>query len=273
MPFAWKAKNTSDRIRSWAKLGAVLFVVLSIALYDTLNLANIGNHILINLLPVIAAAFTAVMATLVWERFERAETPRRVWRYFAVGLWSWVIAELIWGGLDIAWGEVTVSGADIFWVAGYIFFTHALFIQYRLLSSPSRRELWVRILVAVVVLGLLYSLVYHLLVTWLGAESQLVAAINSFYPVADVFLAGIAIGLVRQFGGGAFARPWLGLLAFAFTDLLYAVVEASERYAWNVNLVDVFDLAYFGAYLILGLGILSQWVFLKYGLRSPTQPQ
>jgi hypothetical protein len=72
--------------------------------------------------------------------------------------------------------------------------------------------------------------------------------------------------------GGAFSRPWLGLLAFAFADFLYAWAEISGVYSWGINqanlLSTITDVAYLGAYLILGLGVLSHWVFLRYGLRS-----
>jgi hypothetical protein len=74
--------------------------------------------------------------------------------------------------------------------------------------------------------------------------------------------------------GGALARPWLGLLAFSFADLLYAWIEISGLYSWSVDqanlLSTVTDIVYLGAYLVLGFGVLSQWAFLKYGLRAPT---
>jgi hypothetical protein len=35
----------------------------------------------------------------------------------------------------------------------------------------------------------------------------------------------------------------------------------------------LFDIAYLGAYLVLAFGILSQWAFLKYGLRSSTSTE
>jgi hypothetical protein len=265
--------NTSARLRGWAKIGAVIFLAFCVAFYRIQPFLGVGNSIVLNSFPVIGAVFTAVLATLIWRRFEQTETPHRIWRCFAIGLWSWVTAELIWGGLDLLLEDVSVGFADVFWVAGYIFFARALFMQYRLLASPSKRELWSRMSIAIVILVAFYMLIYRLLSTWTDAESQWSLVVNSFYPIGDLFLAGIAIGLVRHFGGGAFARPWLGLLAFVFTDLLYAMIEISDMYAWSLSLRDVFDLAYIGAYLILGLGLFSQWVFLKYGLRAPTQPQ
>lgn len=277
MRFGWSAKDTSVWIRGVAKVMAVLFIAVYIAIYQWEPFSDVWNNILSNLLLVIAAALTATAATMVWAGYDKTDIPRRIWLYFAIGLWLWVIAEIIWGYLNVTQGEVSEGIADIFWMAAYIFFAIALGIQYRLLAQPGKQELTSRVAVAVVILLVLYGLLYRLLTTWGGSESGFGVAVNSFYPIADLFLAGVAIFLVSHFRGGAFARPWLGLLAFSFTDLLYAWIEISGIYAWSVDhnnfWSSLFDIAYVGAYLLLGLGILSQWVFLKYGLRSPTLQQ
>lgn len=272
MRFGWSAKNASARIRGVAKVAAVVFIAVYATIYWFEPFSELWNNILANLLLVIASSLTALVATMIWARYEETDIPRHIWRYFAVGLWLWAIAELTWGYLNVSMGEVPEGIADVFWVAAYIFFAVALVIQYRILAGPSNRELWSRIAAAILSFLVLYALVYRLMTTWGGAESGFGAAVNSFYPVADLFLAVVAVWLVRHFSGGAFARPWLGLLAFAFTDFLYAWIEISGIYSWSVNQANiwsaVFDIAYVGAYLVLGLGILSQWAFLKYGLRS-----
>ncbi len=273
MRFGWSAVQSSFRIRGIAKIAAVIFLAIYAAVYIWEPFSELWNNILTNLLLVIAAAWTAWVATMVWARYDKADTPRRIWRYFAIGLWSWVIAETIWGYLNITQGEVSEGIADIFWIAAYIFFAHAILIQYRILVQPSKQELLSRASLAIAGSLILYFLVYRLLGAGVDPQERLGVAINSFYPVGDLFLALIAIWLIRHFSGGAFARPWLGLLAFCFTDLLYAWIVTSGIYTWDMNQTNwwstLFDNAYLGAYLILGLGILSQWAFLKYGLRSP----
>jgi hypothetical protein len=233
--------------------------------------SELWNGILINLLLVIAASLSAAVATMVWRHYDRADTPRRIWRYFAIGLWLWTAAELVYGYLDITRDEVSIGIPDIFWVAAYLFFAHALLIQYRLLAQPNRQELWSRIAVVLVALLAFYMLVYRLVSGLAGApQTRLEAAVDTFYPVADLCLALVAVWLISHFRGGAFARPWLGLLAFSFTDLLYAWIDTSGLYEQaNSGWAALFDTTYVAAYLILGLGILSQWAFLRYGLRSP----
>ncbi len=107
----------------------------------------------------------------------------------------------------------------------------------------------------------------------MSSSNKLDAIVNSFYPAGDMLLAMVALWLAHNFTGGAFARPWIGLLVFAFSDLLYAWLEISGTYAWSVNqgnlLSTISDIVYFAAYLVLFMGILHHWLFLKYGLRSP----
>ncbi len=132
-------------------------------------------------------------------------------------------------------------------------------------------------MIAILCLLTLNLLIYRALTSNGQAVGVFDAALNSFYPAADLVLALLALWLVNHFTGGAFSRPWLGLLAFAFADLLYAWIEISGLYSWSVDqsnlLSTAADVVYLGAYLLLGLGILSHWVFLKYGLRSPTVPR
>src|SRR5512134_192495 len=214
MRLGWSPADASARIRGVAKLTALVFIAIYAALYVWAPLSDIWDGIVLNLLLVIAAGLTAGAATMIWTRFEPTETPRRIWRYIAFGLWLWTAAELIYGYLDITQDEVAIGIPDVFWVAAYVFFTHALFIQYRLLAQPTKAELWKRVAFAVVALLVLYIFLYRVLITWMHPESPLSALVNSFYPVADLFLAAIAVSLILHFRGGVFARPWLGLLAF-----------------------------------------------------------
>jgi hypothetical protein len=277
MRFGWSAKDSSVRIRGVAKVAAILWIIIYITIYMNPPFSELWNSMVSNLLLEIPAALTATVATMVWAHYDKNDIPRRIWRYFAIGLWLWVIAEVVWGYLNVSQGEVSEGIADVFWVAAYIFFAHALFIQYKILAQPSRQEVWSRMVLLLLGTVALYALVYHWLAAGADEQDQFGTVVNSFYPVGDLLLAGVAIWLISHFRGGAFARPWLGLLAFSFTDILYAWIESSGIYSWSVDSANLwtvlFDTAYVGAYLILGLGILSQWAFLKYGLRSPALEQ
>ena len=273
----WSAQETLAHVLQTAKIAALLFLAVYALLYWFEPFSELWNTILANLFLVAASTFAAVIATLIWTHYHASDEPRRVWSPFAIGLWLWVIAEFIWGYLNVAQGEVPEGPADIFWIVSYLFFGQALLAQYQLIVRPTSRVLWSRIAIGLLSLLALYLLIYGALSPASGSTSRFDVAINSFYPAADLLLALVALWLTRNFRGGAFARPWLGLLAFSFADLLYAWIEISGLYSWSVDqanmLSTITDIAYLGAYLVLGLGILSQWVFLKYGLRSPTVPR
>ena len=109
-------------------------------------------------------------------------------------------------------------------------------------------------------------------IRWFGFSTSVVdTLVNAFYPAGDLTLALAAIWMTRNFQGGALGRAWIGLLVFTVSDLLYAWLQLSGAYAWSLdqgNLVSgVSDIIYFSAYLVLGIGSFSQWLFLKYGLR------
>ena len=277
MRFGWNAKETYARMLGIALIAALLFLAVYTFIYWAEPFSDLWNLILTDGFLVGASSCTALIATLIWKRYDRSDAPRRVWIYFAVGLWLWAIAELTWGYLNVTQGEVPEGISDLFWISAYFFFGHALFVQYRILAHPDRREIWRLICISILVLVVLYILVYSVLITAIGASVNFDTAINSFYPAADFLLALVAFWLFRHFMGGAFSRPWLGLLAFSFADLLYAWLELSGLYTWSVNQANflsvISDIVYLAAYLVLGLSILSQWAFLKYGLRSPTVPR
>lgn len=276
MRFGWNAHVTSARLLGTARAAALLFLGVYAIFYWFEPFSDIWNVILTDSFLVIASASSAILGTLILRRYDPSDAPRRIWVYFAIGLWFWAVGELIWGYLNVTQGEVPEGIADLFWISGYIFFAQALFAQYRILAHPNSREVGRLILVMLLILAVLYKLIYDVLTAGVGKLGDFGTAINSFYPVADFLLALVAFWLARYFMGGAFARPWFGLLAFSFADLLYAWIEMSGLYSWSVDSANILsmitDVVYLSAYLVFGLTILSQWAFLKYGMRSPTLP-
>lgn len=276
MRFGWNSNITSARPLGIASLAGLLFLGVYAIFYWLQPFSDIWNVILTNSFLVVAAAGSAMIATLILKRYDPADAPRTIWVYFAIGLWFWTLAELIWGYLNVTRGEVPEGISDLFWISGYVFFARALFAQYRILAHPNRREVSRLALAMILILAVVYILFYGILTAGIGTPGNFGTAVNSFYPVADLLLALVAFWLARHFLGGAFARPWFGLLAFSLADLLYAWIEFSGLYSWSVNQANLLstmtDLAYLAAYLIFGLSILSQWAFLKYGMRSPTVP-
>ncbi len=265
-------KQRRFRIRA-----GIFFCLAFVALYSYLyvsapfpgNVSDVVTSGMITLSAVIAA----VMGTLVWRRYGKSTPPRRVWLYYMTGLWGWAIAEVIWlveyavGGEELAHFSI----ADLFWVVSYLFLLSALAYQYMLIYRP--RGL---IMAAYIALSLLAVLVFtYLYGLWLANTNDLALdlkiLVNAFYPIGDLALALGALLLTYAFRDGALGRPWLGLLVFTFSDLLYSLLETSGLYAWSISegnfLTIVTDVTYMAAYLAIAFGCYLQWLLLSYGPR------
>lgn len=277
MRFGWDARKASNRLMQLAISAAVGLAVIYSYIYFREPFSPFTNTLLADILTVSASVFSAVSASLIWNIYEKTDAPRRVWGYFALGLWIWVIAELTWsyGNLTLPNGEVPVGVPDVFWIFAYYFLGQALLSQYKILVHPARNELISRLTRSLLFFGGAFVLIFSILEWFALSDSVGDTLVNAFYPAADLTLALTAIWLTRNFQGGALGRPWIGLLVFTFSDLLYAWLQLSGAYAWSLdrgNWVSGFsDIVYFSAYLVLGIVSFSQWLFLKYGLRSPSK--
>lgn len=279
MRFGWDARKASNRLMQLAIVVAVGLIAVYAVIYFVEPFSESINNLLADVLTVTASVFSAVAATLNWRMYEPTDAPRRIWGYFAFGLWLWVLGETTWSywNLTLPNGEVPVGVPDVFWIIAYYFLGQALLSQYQLLTNPTQAELKSRVINSLVFLGISFALIFGIL-EWFALSTSLVdTLVNAFYPAGDLTLALFAIWLTRHFQGGALGRPWIGLLVFAFSDLMYAYLQLSGTYAWSLdkgNWVSGFsDIVYFAAYLVLGLVLVSQWLFLKYGLRSSPKPK
>ena len=271
MRFGWSPEAASQKLLRLSSLLAIVSLLVYILIYWYQPFSEFWNNFLSNFFPQVASLVAAMFATLLWSQYVKSDAPRHVWGPFAIALWLWFAGELVWGYLYMAGGEVPAGPPDIFWISAYVFLGLALVNQYRILIQPNTQVLWIRILIAMLFLLALTLILFGLLTSVAEAPETLRAAVNSFYPAADLLLALIALWLARNFMGGAFSRPWLGLLVFSFSDLMYACLESSGMSAWSLeqgNLVTtIADVANFGSYLVLGMAVFYQWLFLKYGLR------
>lgn len=275
MRFGLNPGKAYSRINGLAVSVALLMLALYIVIYWYQPFSELINNFLSNFFSQAASLVAAVIATMIWSYYEKTDAPRHVWGNFATGLWLWVAGEIAWGYINMTRGDVPIGVPDFFWMISYFFFGQALLAQYKILVQPTPRVVIRQVWIGILALLILILLIYSFLLSTAEPMEKLDALVNAFYPAVDVLLSVIALWLARNFAGGVFARPWLGLLAFSISDLLYAWLELSGTYAWSLDqgnlLSTISDVAYFGAYLILGLGVLSQWLFLKYGLRTPVE--
>jgi hypothetical protein len=247
----------------------VAVLVFILYLYNAEPFSPFYNDLFSNVALIGAAVVCAICATRVFQRYEPTDSPRVIWRQFAIGLWLWSIAELIWSFYNMAYGEVGITIADFFWVLAYAFFAHAIYVQYQVLFRLEKRDgaFWMVVWLGGV--SVLVLLTAFLLVKFVDGQWGLPLMIASFYPVADFAIGYAALRIVRRFRGGALGYPWLGLFIFAVADAIYAILDVTGLYTWSISTGNwwsmVADVVYNAAYLFVALGCFVQLLLLKYG--------
>lgn len=242
-------------------LFAIVILTLVTILYGFEPFSDFWNNFLSNFVMVFAAGLSAALATRVFMRYAPSDSPRNVWMQFALGLWLWTLAEVVWGYYILRQVEVDLTIADLFWVSAYGLFGYAVQIQYQIVFHPGKREniFWVAVWT-----GVAFSLTFFiawLLVRFTSETWGLSLLVAAFYPAADIAVGLSALRIVMRFRGGALGYPWLGLFVFAIADMLYAVLQFSGAYSWSA----VADTVYIAAYLFVALGCYAQLLLLRYG--------
>jgi len=263
--------NQNSR-RTLMKLSAYVIAAALLAnyiyIYQTYPFEGSWNDIILSAITVLAAAFAAFIATLAFFHYDKDDQPRVIWKNLMIACWLWVVGEIIWGYYYVTLGEVPPSIADVSWTLGFIYFTLALYYQHSLVTA-SKKLYYRNIAIGSWIVTLLIPFV---VIPILSIAWSLRAYIDFWYPFADLAVGIAGMMLVFTFQGGTLMRPWIGLVVFAFADVLYAWAEQSGLYAWstqNNNLLTLFiDSSYLAAYLILALGFLGHFLFLRYGFQS-----
>lgn len=259
--------------RKQLTIAGSMFAFLLISLYVLLYYYEpFGdwNRLILDSVTILAALSCAVTLTIIVTFYQRGEPPRQIWIYFASALWMWTIGEVVWGAFDLILGEVPeVTFGDTFYFVGYIFFTFALASQFRLvLFVPGRKVFWIAV-------GIWLATIAATLLAMVASGSQSFTSefLAYFYPIGDFAIGTAALVLVVTFRRGAFASPWLSLLAFVFSDTLYLWATTQNFYVWQGTGEDVaqqwvtlaVETVYLVAYMIMFLGVFQQYLTLRFG--------
>lgn len=262
------------RSRIWIALALVVgFIGLYLYFYQANPFPDGIADFVTSGMVVLAALTSAVVSALVARRYGKGTPHRLIWTHFSLALWGWAIGEAIWTYEYVTGGQeaAELSSADVLWVACYFLFIVSLYRQYVLIYRPERR-----VALSYVALSTAAVLIFsYLSGLWLIGSSpeadRLATFVNAFYAVGDSALAIGAFLIAFAFRDGALGRPWMGLLVFAFSDLLYAWLESSGLYAWSIEqgniLTTITDTSYLAAYLVIAFGCYLQLILLSYGPR------
>jgi hypothetical protein len=251
--------------------GTVVYLAVYVFLYLWAPLPGLWGDLVLNLFVIVAGGLATLVSILIWRRYQVTEAPYSVWKYLALGLCSWVVADTVWAVYNVTVIIVpTFSLADLFYLLGYSFILTALHRQFRLFYRPaSRRDF---LLTGAFVAAILLA---DLIITPLMVSSLdfyhlgLGDFISVLYPVVDVAIAVTSILFISIFRRGAFARPWIGLTVLAIADSLFAWLVLTDRYSFSVlgkNIPSMIsDGLYVAAYLILAILLLHYYLLVRYG--------
>lgn len=256
----------------WALLAITLFTISYIVVYQLAPFPAPWSDWYTAWATVVAAAASAVFSTFVWRSFQAQDAPRRVWKYFSLGLWAWALAELIWAIYYIHDPEVPeISWATLAWVIGYILYAVSFVYQFRLLFHTNKRQeaQWLSIAVGAT---LALTAVVTTLLKQFGPPSKLTwieAYVNVFYSFADLATMLAALALARQFGRGLWGQAWIGLMVFTVSDSMYTWLTLTGQYAYSLetgNPISLFsDTLYLDAYLLVALAFYIHFLLITYG--------
>lgn len=266
--------NVSSRYIKTGMMIAILVSLLLLAtyafIYQLIPFPGKWNDILLSVINFLASLSTSIVAILVLRSFHAGDRPRQIWIHLVIGFACWSLSEIIWGIYYASGIEIPIpSSADLFWYAGYIFFTLALVAQYRVINRSITAA---GALFAVIVIYLLVAINTLGLVAITSAPFTLVSIVNYSYPVLDLALGISALILLISLRGGIQALPWIGMFFFSVADVLYAFLVESGLYAKaseSGNVLSlVADTTYIAAYFVVTLGFLNYLLFMRNEQKS-----
>jgi len=257
-------KNLSNsQIKLITLIAFILITSLYAWTYTVAPFSELTNAIIVNGTTVVSALIVTLILTRITFYFQPQEQPFTLWAAFSLCMLLWTIAEGIWGYLYTTVGEVPIfSTADVLWVAGYIALTTSLIRQYNLVFF--NHKYMIRWGAIGVWLGIVLAISAILIIT--KSEAPLEDFFRYFYLFADSAVGLFALYLVIAFRGRALAVPWLTISSFAVTDLFYIQLTESGAYDYVMSGVSIGMLAdtlYVVAYLIVGWGVLQQYLLLR----------
>jgi hypothetical protein len=259
-----------------------IYAMLDLASYDyfeaLMPLSRPWTAPVVYVMILVAAIFAAGTGLILTYQFGTKEPPRRIWLFFSLGWCCWALGEAAGFALRAIYPDdypvLTIN--HFLWMFGYVFFAITLFLQLRLIYA--RKVHINRYHFGAILLGLL---VIAAVITLVGTQPRpeglaawLAAYFGIFYPLCDFIFGVAALWLAFLFGRGIWARPWWGLIAFAFADGISTWYWAGGFEILTPTAdtwLSLFtDTLYISGYVLGALGCLYVFLLNKY---SPTLPE
>jgi diguanylate cyclase (GGDEF)-like protein len=197
----------------------------------------------------VSAVFVALVGVI------RNRPDRRLpWVLMAIGQASFVAGDVLWNWYEMIGEDPFPSMADALYLAGYPFIAVGLLLLIRRrLGDGDRGGLLDAAILATGVAILSWTLFIEPQV--IDADLDLLSlAISLAYPVADLLIIGVAMGLLTTPGARtpAFRMLGISLVALLVADQIYALQNFDETYVAGGPL----DSIYVIAYILFGVAVL-----------------
>jgi hypothetical protein len=266
--------NDLRRLKNQELTYFVLFLGLLLGIYIWVYvvtpLPGTGNKLLVNLIYIVFSVYPAIILWKILRFYDKTEAPRRIWVRFFIGFALFFLGDVSWSVWNVLFGEVpTPSVAEIFYIPAYIFLAAGLFCQHGLIFPANKIKQMISSHVIFWIVGISGAAV---IVFLRSGGLSLGDFIEYLYPVLDLLLAVVAISLIRAFGHGSLARPFLGFLVLFAADLTYAILMETGSYSFVIRDVHVgsliVDVLYALAYIVFALGFWGHYAALRYDAQA-----
>jgi two-component system cell cycle response regulator len=178
---------------------------------------------------------------------------RAGWLLIGLGGASWTAGEIYFTAALWDLHHIPVpSWADV----GYLGFPPLVFTGIMLLARSRARQMpgtaWIdAVAAALAVAGLSAAVVFDAVLHSVGGATAAVAT-NLAYPVTDLMLVGVLVGVIAL-GGWRLTRTWVllgvGVLIFWLADSLYLIQSANDSYVPG----GVYDVGWWGGITFLAI--------------------
>ncbi len=221
--------------------------VMAVVLWSSLETGSMTQSLVYDVIGA-SAVVVALVAIRRWR-------PDRMlpWLLMVAGQALFVAGDLAWNYYEFVGEEPFPSVADALYLAGYPFMALGLYllIRRRLAGGDRSGLLDAAILTTAVAI---LSWTFFMQPQVAAAElDPLSLAISLSYPIADLLLIGVAMGLLTTPGARTTSFRLLGasLVLLLVADQIYAVQAMDETYL-SGNWIDALYLA---AYLLFGAAV------------------
>jgi diguanylate cyclase (GGDEF)-like protein len=226
----------------------VLYVAAGMLLIGLHASLEIGSQAQAQTYDFVGASAVAVALFGAWRNLPERRLP---WILIALGQASFVAGDLLWMYFEAIGEEPFPSFADVLYLGGYPFIGAGLFLMIRRRLGGGDRG---GLLDAAILTTGAAVLSWTFLMRPLVADTDLdllSLSITLAYPIGDVILIGVAMGLLTTAGArtASFALLAASLGSLVVADMIYAFQSLEGTYVSGAALDNLYLVAYvlFGA--------------------------